>query len=77
LSHRLNDDSWYIAAVKELIAEMYAENPPWLDLENNAFPSMFGKEAIITTIAKVSRRKEKNKMPASKSKTSNANKRGS
>lgn len=30
LSHRLNDDSWYIAAVKELLVEMYAQNPPWL-----------------------------------------------
>ncbi len=38
LSHRLNDDSWYIPAIKELIAEMYAENPPWLDFETNAFP---------------------------------------
>jgi hypothetical protein len=37
---------------------MYAENPPWLDLENNAFASMFGKETTITTITKVSRRKE-------------------
>lgn len=39
LSHRLNDDSWYIAAVKQLIAEMYAQNPPWLDFQTNAFPS--------------------------------------
>jgi DNA-binding transcriptional LysR family regulator len=38
LSHRLNDDSWYIPAIKELIAEMYAENPPWLDFGTNAFP---------------------------------------
>lgn len=30
LSHRLNDDSWYIAAVKQLIAEMYAQNPPFI-----------------------------------------------
>jgi len=57
LSHRLNDDSWYIAAIKELIVEMYAENPPWLDLENNAFPSLLGKEVPITTSTKVSRRK--------------------
>lgn len=39
LSHRLNDDSWYIPAVKELIAQMYAQNPPWLDFQTNAFPS--------------------------------------
>lgn len=30
LSHRLNDDSWYIAAVKQLIAEMYAQNPHFI-----------------------------------------------
>jgi DNA-binding transcriptional LysR family regulator len=39
LSHRINDDSWYIAAIKELTAEMYAQNPPWLDFETNAFPA--------------------------------------
>ncbi|TDS82169.1 LysR family transcriptional regulator [Comamonas sp. JUb58] len=39
LSHRVNDDSWYIAAIKELTAEMYAQNPPWLDFETNAFPA--------------------------------------
>ena len=38
LSHRLNDDSWYIPAIKQLIAEMYAQNPPWLDLGANVFP---------------------------------------
>lgn len=38
LSHRLNDDSWYIPALKELIAEMYAQNPPWLDVATNVFP---------------------------------------
>jgi DNA-binding transcriptional LysR family regulator len=61
LSHRLNDDSWYISAVKELIVEMYAENPPWLDLENNAIPSLLGKEASITTPAKLSRRRAASK----------------
>lgn len=39
LSHRLNDDSWYVAAIKQLIVEMYAQNPPWLDFQTNAFPS--------------------------------------
>jgi len=39
LSHRLNDDSWYIPAIKQLIAEMYAQNPPWLDLGTNVFPA--------------------------------------
>jgi len=40
LSHRLNDDSWYIPAIKQLIAEMYAQNPPWLELGTNAFPAV-------------------------------------
>jgi DNA-binding transcriptional LysR family regulator len=40
LSHRLNDDSWYIPAIKQLIAEMYAQNPPWLDLGTNVFPAV-------------------------------------
>ncbi|MBT0570523.1 LysR family transcriptional regulator [Curvibacter sp. CHRR-16] len=39
LSHRLNDDSWYIGAIKELISEMYAQKPPWLDVETNEFPA--------------------------------------
>ena len=38
LSHRLNDDSWYLGAIKQLIVEMYAQNPPWLDFQTNAFP---------------------------------------
>jgi len=38
LSHRLNDDAWYINAIKQLIGEMYDQNPPWLDVETNAFP---------------------------------------
>jgi DNA-binding transcriptional LysR family regulator len=45
LSHRLNDDSWYIPAIKELIAEMYAENPPWLDFGTNAFPDASSADA--------------------------------
>lgn len=44
LSHRLNDDSWYIPAIKELIAEMYAQNPPWLDIETSEFPDKPGRE---------------------------------
>jgi DNA-binding transcriptional LysR family regulator len=39
MSHRLNDDSWFIGAIKQLIVEMYAQNPPWLDFQTNAFPS--------------------------------------
>lgn len=38
LSHRLNDDSWYIGAIKELIGEMYSLNPAWLDFETNDIP---------------------------------------
>lgn len=39
LSHRLNDDSWYIPAIRQLIAEMYAQDPSWLDFENQASPA--------------------------------------
>jgi DNA-binding transcriptional LysR family regulator len=49
LSHRLNDDSWYIPAIKELIAEMYAENPPWLDFGTNAFPEMSSTDAPLAS----------------------------
>ncbi|WP_108259311.1 LysR family transcriptional regulator [Mangrovicoccus ximenensis] len=35
LSHRASDSSDYIAMVKDLIDEMYAENPPWLTAEHN------------------------------------------
>jgi hypothetical protein len=38
MSNRLNDNAWYIAALKEMVAAMYAENPPWLDVEHNLFP---------------------------------------
>ncbi|KOF13336.1 LysR family transcriptional regulator [Ensifer adhaerens] len=38
LSHRIGDNSRYIDLVKRLIAEMYAENPPWLDPEYNLVP---------------------------------------
>lgn len=30
LSHRANDNSWYIDAIQRLIEELYAEDPPWL-----------------------------------------------
>lgn len=35
LSHRAGDSSPYVALTKQLIDEMYAENPPWLHLEDN------------------------------------------
>lgn len=38
MSHRRNDDAWYIPAIHQLVADMYAENPPWLDVEHNVFP---------------------------------------
>lgn len=38
LSHRLNDNAWYIEAIKQLVADMYAEKPPWLEVEHNVFP---------------------------------------
>lgn len=38
LNHRVGDTSAHIGLVKKLIAEMYAENPPWLDREHNLLP---------------------------------------
>lgn len=38
LSHRLNDNAWYIEAIQRLVADMYAEKPPWLDVEHSVFP---------------------------------------
>lgn len=38
LSHRMHDNSWYIPAILEMVAAMYAENPPWLDVEHSVFP---------------------------------------
>lgn len=31
LTHRLNDNVWYIDAIKQLAADMYAEHPTWLN----------------------------------------------
>lgn len=39
LSHRLNDNDWYIDAIKQLVQDMYAEKPAWLDVEHNFFPN--------------------------------------
>lgn len=38
MSHRINDDSWYIEAIRQIIASMYAEKSARLDAENNFFP---------------------------------------
>lgn len=35
LNHRANDNGHYIDLIKQLIQEMYAENPPWLGPEHN------------------------------------------
>lgn len=35
LNHRVGDTSRHISLVKQVIEEMYAENPPWLDIEHN------------------------------------------
>lgn len=39
LTHRINDNAWYIAAIKQLVADMYAEHPAWLDIETSSFPA--------------------------------------
>ena len=36
LSHRAGDTSPHLALVKQMIRELYLENPPWLGLEHNA-----------------------------------------
>ncbi len=38
LNHRVGDNSVHIELIKRLIREMYAENPPWLDIEHNFLP---------------------------------------
>lgn len=38
LTHRINDNGWHIEAIKQLVADMYAEKPAWLDVEHNVFP---------------------------------------
>ncbi|GGH61657.1 LysR family transcriptional regulator [Comamonas phosphati] len=40
LTHRINDNAWYIDAIKQLIADMYAVHPAWLDVDNNFFPTL-------------------------------------
>jgi DNA-binding transcriptional LysR family regulator len=39
LTHRINDNAWYIEAIKQLVADMYAERPAWLDIETSSFPA--------------------------------------
>ena len=34
-NHRLGDNSQYIDLVKQLVQEIYAENPPWLDVDQS------------------------------------------
>jgi DNA-binding transcriptional LysR family regulator len=57
LSHRLNDDSWYLAAIKQLIVEMYAQNPPWLDFQTNAFPSSLATDTATPSEQRISRQR--------------------
>src|SRR3546814_2335401 len=38
LSHRRNDNSQYIVLVKQLLQELYAASPPWLDQAYNTVP---------------------------------------
>jgi len=39
LTHRINDNAWYIDAIQQLVASMYAEKPAWLDVDHNFFPT--------------------------------------
>lgn len=68
LSHRLNDDSWYIGAIKELISEMYLQNPPWLDFETNAIPKSMSQELVTppeSTATSKTRARSRAKKPSS------------
>lgn len=38
LTHRINDNAWYIDTIKQLLTDMYAENPPWLVIDDDIFP---------------------------------------
>ena len=40
LNHRIGDTSANVLLVKRMIAEMYAENPPWLNREHNFLPTV-------------------------------------
>lgn len=40
LSHRRNDNSRYIILVKQLLQELYAESPAWLDAAHNYLPGI-------------------------------------
>ncbi len=67
LSHRLNDDSWYISAIKELITEMYSQNPLWLDFETNAIPKAVSQELARpseSTAPSKTRSRTRSKKPA-------------
>lgn len=60
LSHRINDTSRYIDLTKQLIAEMYAENPPWLDAAHNHLPDLpFPSRSVAAERQPPRRRKPK------------------
>ena len=40
LSHRINDSSRHIDVIKQLIQEMYAELPAWLEVAHNYLPEL-------------------------------------
>ncbi|AOG22978.1 LysR family transcriptional regulator [Acidovorax sp. RAC01] len=50
MSHRLNDTAWYIPALKEMVAAMYAENPPWLNVEHSVFPGIGAEPAVAPPV---------------------------
>lgn len=56
LSHRLNDNAWYIDAIQQLVADMYAEKPAWLDVDHNVFPDA-GRPGARTTARERHQRK--------------------
>lgn len=60
LSHRINDSSRYITMTKQLLREMYAESPSWLDPAHNVLPDLpFPTRSAVDAPAPRRRRKPK------------------
>ena len=55
LAHRIEDNAWYIDAIKELVAEMYEDTPAWLDVEHNIFPDTGPTSGLSFTAKKMDR----------------------
>ena len=57
LTHRLNDNSWYTEVIEQMVNDIYAEKPAWLDVEQNVFPNANQPKATSDVREKRSRKK--------------------